>query len=118
MTSRHLTSVIFSFVAIAAAATAQVMSLRLSNLNVGAHDPLYTTYAAPLSRSEYLVDEGYFLNYFSPSNGMTYTTDTAGSFALGWLLGKLTAFATNDFYKQPVIHRSYSDLVELEYWPF
>ena len=54
-----------------AIASAQVPDPPLSNLNVGAHDPLYTTYAAPLSRSEYLVDEGYFLNYFSPSNGMT-----------------------------------------------
>ena len=99
-------------------APAQVPDLPLSNLNVGAHDPLYTTYAAPLSRSEYLVDEGYFLNYFSSSEGVTYATDTSGSFALGWRLGKLAAFATRDFYKPPVIHRSYSDLVELEYWPF
>src|SRR5207248_530485 len=82
--------------------------------NVGAHDALYTTYAAPLSRSEYLVDEGYFLNYFSPGEGVTYATDTSGSFALGWRLGKLAAFATKDFYKQPIIHRSYSDLIELE----
>src|SRR6266513_6194744 len=92
--------------------------LPISNLNIGAHDPLYTTYAAPLSRSEYLVDEGYFLNYFSPGEGVTYATDTSGSFALGWRLGNLAAFATKDFYKPPVIHRSYSDLVELEYWPF
>src|SRR5436190_22674014 len=72
-------------------ARAQVPELALSNLNVGAHDPLYTTYAAPLSRSEYLVDEGYFLNYFSPTKGVTYATDTSGSFALGWRLAKLAA---------------------------
>src|SRR5207237_10734235 len=85
-----------------AIASAQVPDPPLSNLNVGAHDPLYTTYAAPLSRSEYLVDEGYFLNYFSPSQGVTYTTDTAGTFALGWRLGKLTTFETRDFDKPPV----------------
>ena len=103
---------------LASNALAQSANLPLSNLNVGAHDPLYTTYAAPLSRSEYLVDEGYFLNYFSPADGVTYTTDSSGSFALGWRLGKLTAIPSKDFYKQPVIHRSYSDLVEVEYWPF
>ena len=62
--------------------------LREGKTAIGAHDPLYTTYAAPLSRSEYLVDEGYFLNYFSSGEGVTYATDTSGRFALGWRLGK------------------------------
>jgi len=90
----------------------------LSKLNVSAHDPLYTTYAAPLARSEYFVDEAYHLNYYSPAEGVKYTTDTAGEFALGWRLGKIVAIAAKDFYKPPVIRRSYTDIVETEYWPF
>src|SRR5512146_2381053 len=92
--------------------------LPLSHLSAGPHDPLYTTYAAPLARSEYFIDAAYHLNYYSPELGVTYTSQKSGDFALGWRLGKITAFASRDFYKAPVIHRSYTDLVELEYWPF
>ncbi len=92
--------------------------LPLSNLNAGPHDPLYTTYAAPLARSEYFADAAYHLNYYSPEIGATYSSQKSGDFALGWRLGKIVAVASKDFYRAPVIHRSYTDLVELEYWPF
>jgi len=90
----------------------------LSKLSVAAHDPLYTTYAAPMSRSEYFVDEAYHLNYYTPNKAVTYETDTAGEFSMIWWMGKLNAIATKDFYKAPVIRRSYTDIVEIEYWPF
>jgi hypothetical protein len=90
----------------------------LSNLNAGPNAPLYTTYAAPPPRSEYFVDEAYHLNYYTPAEGVKYTTDTAGEFALAWRLGKITVIATKDFYRQPVVRRSYTDIVEVEYWPF
>lgn len=90
----------------------------LSNLNATANDALYTTYAAQMSRSEYFVDEGYHLNYYTPERGVSYTTDYSGDFALGWRLNKLTAIASRDFYTKPVVHRSYTDLAEVEYWPF
>jgi hypothetical protein len=92
--------------------------LPFSHLSAGPHAPLYTTYAAPLARSEYFADAAYHLNYDVPEQGVTYTSQKSGDFAIGWRLGKITAIATRDFYKQPVIHRSYTDLVELEYWPF
>ncbi len=92
--------------------------LPLSHLNVAPHDPLYTTYAAPLARSEYFADAAYHLNYYTPELGVTYSSQKNGDFALGWRLGKITAIASKDFYKAPMIHRSYTDLVELEYWPF
>ncbi len=92
--------------------------LLLSNLNVGPRDPLYTTYAAPLARSEYFADAAYHLNYYTPELGVTYSSQKSGDLALGWRLGKLTAIASRDFYRPPVIRRSYTDLVELEYWPF
>ena len=91
-------------------------SLFLSHLNAGPNDPLYTTYAAPLSRSEYFVDEGYHLNYYSPELGVTWSTQKAGDMALAWRLGKMAVAATRDFYRRPVVHRSYTDLAEVEYW--
>ena len=93
-------------------------SLLLSHLNAGPNDPLYTTYAAPLARSEYFVDEGYHLNYYSPERGVTWETQKAGDMAIAWRLGKMAVAATRDFYKRPVVHRSYTDLAEVEYWPF
>ena len=95
----------------------------MSHLSAGPHAPLYTTYAAPLSRSEYFVDEAYHLNYDSPEKPVTYETDTAGEFGLAWRLGydptkSITALAVRDFFKPPVVHRSYTDMVEVEYWPF
>lgn len=104
-----------AFALLANPASAQ---LPLSNLNVRPHDPLYTTYAAPLTRSEYFVDEAYHLNFYTPAEGVKYTTDTAGEFALGWRLGKIVAIASKDFYRGPVVRRSYTDVVEVEYWPF
>lgn len=92
--------------------------LLLSHLNAGANAPLYTTYAAPLARSEYFVDEGYHLNYYSLELGVTWSTQKAGDMALAWRLGKMAVAATRDFYKRPVVHRSYTDLAEVEYWPF
>jgi Mannosylglycerate hydrolase MGH1-like glycoside hydrolase domain len=100
------------------ASTSAAQNIPLSNLNAGPDAPLYTTYAAPMARSEYFVDEGYHLNYYSPDRGVSYTTDHSGNFALGWRLNKLTAIASRDFYKKPVIHRSYTDIAEVEYWPF
>ncbi|HEU5402743.1 MAG TPA: trehalase family glycosidase [Terriglobales bacterium] len=97
---------------------ALAQNIPLSNLNATADDALYTTYAAQMSRSEYFVDEGYHLNYYTPERGVSYTTDYSGDFALGWRLNKLTAIASRDFYKQPVIHRSYTDMAGVEYWPF
>ena len=92
--------------------------LPLSHLNAGPNDPLYTTYAAPLSRSEYFVDQAYHLNYYSPELGVTWETQKARDMALSWRLGKMNVAATRDFYERPVVHRSYTDLAEIEYWPF
>lgn len=71
-----------------------------------------------MSRAEYFPDATYHLNYYSPHLGVTWETQKDGAMAISWRLGKLSATASRDFYKPPVIHRSYTDLVELEYWPF
>jgi hypothetical protein len=100
------------------AVNAQQLPIPLSNLNAGPHAPLYTTYAAPLARSEYFVDEGYHLDYDIADEGVSYTTDSSGNLAVGWRLGKITALSAKDFFQQPVVHRSYTDIAEVEYWPF
>jgi hypothetical protein len=101
-----------------AALNAQPQDLPLAHLKLGPDDPLYTTYAAPLARSEYFYDQAYFLQYADPAAGIEYQNQTAGSFGLGWRLGGQNASATHNFAKPAIVHRSYTDLVELEYWPF
>lgn len=101
-----------------AGVAACAQTLPLSHLNAGPDAALYTTYAAQMARSEYFVDEGYHLDYYSPDRGVSYTTDHSGDFAIGWRLNKLSAIASRDFYKRPVVHRSYTDIAEVEYWPF
>src|SRR5207248_666411 len=61
-------------------AKAQQADLPLSHLNAGQHDPIYTTYAAPLARSEYFYDQAYFLEYADPAVGIEYQNQTGGSF--------------------------------------
>lgn len=111
-------SVLFMLLALWTLSLPVMAQTPLSKLNVTADDPLYTTYAAPMSRSEYFVDEAYHLNFYTPAEGVKYTADTAGELSLGWRLGKIVAIASKDFYRRPVIRRSYTDIVEVEYWPF
>ena len=61
----------------------------LSNLDATGADALFTTYAAPQSRSSYTIDQGYHLR-----------------------------FRLNKLFHKPVITISYSDLVAYYYYPF
>ncbi|MBV8206011.1 MAG: hypothetical protein JO041_04400, partial [Acidobacteria bacterium] len=97
---------------------AQPQDLPLSHLDAAPHDPLYTSYAAPLERSEYFVDQAFYLDAHSPEKGVTYSNAASGSFALAWRMGSIGVTAWREYFKPPIIHRSYSDFVELEYWPF
>ena len=51
-------------------------------IQAGPNDPVFTTYAAPLSRSEYLIDEAYHLRFYDRANPVALTSDTAGSWGV------------------------------------
>jgi len=38
----------------------------IPSASAAADDPLFTTYAAPMSRSRFFADKAYFMEYFSP----------------------------------------------------
>jgi hypothetical protein len=88
------------------------------NLEAKMDDPIYTTYAADLSRSEYMIDEAYHLNFYSPDSPIKFETDSAGEMGIVWKMGKQLISTIRDMYKKPVILRSYADLVQLTYQPF
>jgi hypothetical protein len=90
----------------------------LDHLNAKIGDPVYTTYAAPMGRTEYFVDEGYHLNDYTPGRAVSYTTDTAGDFGIVWQLGKSAAADVNGFAAKPILQRSFTDIAQLHYRPF
>jgi len=90
----------------------------LSILNAGRNDPLFTTYAAPLARSEFIVDEGYRLLFYDDNDGIKFITDTAGELALAFKLNSNVHFLLNQMHSEPVITTSYSDLVKFRFQPY
>jgi len=95
----------------------QYGSAPLSHMQVGAGDPVYTTYCAPLERSTYLLDEGYHLRINDPKLPIEFTTDNAGN--LGLALAEEGSFFLNieDFYSAPEINLSYPDMVKFSCQP-
>jgi len=82
-----------------------------------AADPILTTYAAPLHRSEYLLDEGYHLRFYSPRQPLAFTTDTAGDWGLSFRIGDREVSAVADYAAPPRIEGSLSSLARLSFQP-
>lgn len=90
----------------------------LSSLSATKNDPLYTTYAAALTRSEFIVDEGYEFVWYDGIRGIDFVTDKAGNLCLGFKLGGEFRYLLSQMEREPVITTSYSDLVKYYYYPF
>ena len=90
----------------------------LSNLNVKQDDPIYTTYAAALSRSEYKVNEGYQFAWYDPEKCMSFESAQAGGLGVAFKLNGIVKYKLSQFYKAPVITTSYSDMVKYNYYPY
>lgn len=90
----------------------------LSRLSVTGQDPLFTTYAAPLARSRFVLDEGYQLKFSDPERGVELVTDNGGTLGLAFKVGNMVRYLGRDFWEMPVITTSYSDLVRFRMRPF
>jgi len=90
----------------------------LSNLSATKNDPVYTTYAAGIDRSAYIIDEGYQFVWYTDNDGVNFETDNGGSICLAFKLGSEIKYFLQDYYQQPVITSSYSDLVKYDFYPF
>jgi hypothetical protein len=80
-----------------------------------AHDPLFTTYAAPLERSHFFADKAYFLDYFNPSTPVTCSSQYAGEIALFWKVNNVLFKNKAEFAQRPVVLTSFPDMAVLEY---
>jgi len=87
-------------------------------INANAHDPLYTTYAASMERSQLYGDKAYKMDYYSESEPLAYYGDQAGRFYTMWLVDKLAIDKISRYYIKPVVKASFPDLAILEYQPF
>ncbi|MFA8343026.1 MAG: amylo-alpha-1,6-glucosidase [Rhodothermaceae bacterium] len=90
----------------------------LSNLNATKEDPIYTTYAAPLERSEYKIDQGYQMMWYDDEAGVNFISQNGGDIGLAFKMGNEIRYKLNQFYKEPVITVSYNDMVKFNYYPF
>lgn len=90
----------------------------LSNLSATKNDPVYTTYAAVLERSEFILDEGYQLVWYEAQRGVNFETDQAGALCLAFKRNGEIRFFLEQMHAAPVITASYSDLVKYYYYPF
>lgn len=90
----------------------------LSNISATKDDPIFTTYAAPLSRSEYIVDEGYQFKHYKDNNGINFETDNAGHLCLAFKLNGEIRYRLDQMYAEPIITTSYSDHIKYYYQPF
>ncbi len=90
----------------------------LSNLHATQNDPVFTTYAAAMSRSQFTINEGYQFVWYDPQSGLDFVNERAGSIGLIFKMGNQTIYRLDQYYKKPVITASYSDLVKFYYYPF
>ncbi len=90
----------------------------LSKLRVGKNDPLYSTYAAPMQRSGFVLDEAYEFRFYVDSLGADFVTDTGGEIGLGFKMDNKWVYKVADMFKPPVITSSYPDMVKYEFFPF
>ncbi|BDD05829.1 amylo-alpha-1,6-glucosidase [Aureibacter tunicatorum] len=90
----------------------------MSNLHATKDSPIYTTYAAAIERSEFLLDEAYELTFYDEERGADFTTDTGGDIGFAFRKGDHWVYKITDMYSQPVINYSYPDMVKFTYTPF
>jgi hypothetical protein len=84
----------------------------------GPGEASFATYAAPLHRSEYLVDEAYHLRYYLAGSPLALTTDTAGDVGLTFLRGGQVVHAIGDYAERPSLTTSLASMAALEFKPF
>jgi len=90
----------------------------LSNLSADSNFPLYTTYAAAMERSNFILDEGYHFQYYIPNAGADFITDTGGDIGIGFLMDGKWVYKIKDMHRPILIKASYPDMVVYEMYPF
>jgi hypothetical protein len=115
---RTLAAIAYAVVLTAQAPADVTVSDAFLRLRAAADDPLFTTYAAPMSRSRFFADKAYFMDYFSPERPVTYSSQYAGDLTVVWKCNNMVISKTREFAVRPVVTASFPDMAVLEYQPF
>ncbi|MGC9342449.1 MAG: amylo-alpha-1,6-glucosidase [Bacteroidales bacterium] len=84
-------------------------------LNASGKDPLYTTYAASMERSQLYGDKAYKMVYYEESQPVYYEGDQAGRFMISWMVNEISLDKTREFFSKPLVKYSFPDLAVTEY---
>ena len=87
-------------------------------MSAKAADPLYTTYAASMARSQLYGDKAFKMDYYSDCRPVTYTSDHAGSMFCIWKIDEVVIPKIGEYLKKPVVRFSFPDMAIMEYEPF
>ncbi|MCK9219837.1 MAG: hypothetical protein M0P47_07295 [Bacteroidales bacterium] len=87
-------------------------------INAKANDPLYTTYAAAMARSQLYCDKAYKMDYYSDCKPVSYSSDQAGTMFCVWKVDGVVIPNIGEYLVKPVVKFSFPDMAILEYEPF
>jgi hypothetical protein len=90
----------------------------LSNLDCRINDPVFTTYAAPLERSDYKLDQAWRLLWGDLQRNVEFVSEDGGNMGLAFVKDGELRNRLITFYRDPVITISYPDLAGFYYYPF
>ncbi len=90
----------------------------LSNLSCLASDPVFTTYAAPMERSDYRLDQAYRMMWYDPDSNIEFVSVDGGSLGAVFAMNGECRKTIRTFYREPIITHSYPDLVQFYFYPF
>ena len=87
-------------------------------ISARANDPLYTTYAAAMARSQLYGDKAYKMDYYSDCRPVSYSSDHAGAMFCIWKVDEVVIPRIGEYLVKPVVRFSFPDMAILEYEPF
>ncbi|PSL07540.1 amylo-alpha-1,6-glucosidase [Cecembia rubra] len=83
----------------------------------GSKAAIYTTYAAAMERSEFLIDQGYEFQYDNPDKPLTFYSQKGGSLGLVFRIDGQLVQNINEYFQAPQIHESFPDIVSFSCFP-
>jgi len=89
----------------------------LSHLQAVKTDPIYTTFAAPPSRTNYKTDQGYQFQWTDDEAGVEFISKDGPNFGIAFNHDNRLIFRLQELYREPVVTTSYSDLLYYFYYP-
>ena len=90
---------------------------RYLRIAASAHDPIYTTYSATISRTTFPEAIAYKMDYYTDSSPVTFTGNRSGKMYSFWKIDDTLVRNTGEYYKKPVVIYSFPDMMVMEYQP-